>query len=168
MIADRLPTLAVQWHVGAMRRSVPILLLLLAAAAPLPNRHDALMDEIERTVRLPKSANPLSSYGKSYAFAKPGKVMAIYLIPEPLHDPSLGCAVITEDLGSRPCTSQEIKESRDRDARSVADQVGAGKRRWLDDPRDLPDISDGGCTQITIEYDVASKRFLHVACNGLA
>ena len=142
------------------------LLTLLLTTAPQQDRENRLMDEIERTVALPTGAGPLSAYGRYYAYEGRGKVLAIYLVPEP----SVGnsCEIFTIHRGSRPCNRREIQEMKRRHARAAGLRVPAGKRRWYGDSRDLPQIADGGCMQITIEYDVASKRVLGVACNGIA
>jgi hypothetical protein len=144
-----------------------ILPLLLAASAPGDPRQ-ALMNEIEASVRLPKGARPLSAYGRYYTYLKPGKVLAIYVIPSPPPRLDQGCEVSTKDVDFRPCTKAEIKESYDRLAAQVALELPAGKRRWMDRAYDIPDISDGGCRQVTIEYSISSKRFLILQCNGLA
>jgi hypothetical protein len=43
-----------------------------------------------------------------------------------------------------------------------------GKRRWLDDHRSLPGISDGGCSVVNVVYDPAIKKVEQAFCNGLA
>ncbi len=151
-------------------------LLLLAACAPSSSRdpapadarEQALMDEIETSVRLPAGANPLSGYGRSYAYAAPGEVRAVYLVPYGPPEAGQGCEVMTEDSKSRPCTAREVADAPASGAGLRAAQVPAGKRRWIKDVRALPRISDGGCMQVTIDYDVAARKFLSVACNGEA
>ena len=125
------------------------------------------MDEIERTITLPKHAHAPNDYGRAYAFAKPGKVLAVYLIPSAPRDPSEGCSVADKYSDFRPCTKREVERAHGFNAAIRASQVQAGKRVWLNDSRRLPSIFDGGCTQITVEYDAVAKRFLHVVCNGL-
>ena len=43
-----------------------------------------------------------------------------------------------------------------------------GKRRWLQDHRNLPAISDGGCSVVNVFYDPAIERVERVFCNGVA
>lgn len=40
-------------------------------------------------------------------------------------------------------------------------------RRWVMES-ELPLILDGGCSMITLSYDVAAQRIEHVTCNGEA
>lgn len=44
----------------------------------------------------------------------------------------------------------------------------AGRRRWFDDPADIPMIFYGGCSQVNVEYNLATRRVVTVSCNGLA
>ncbi|HKX88013.1 MAG TPA: hypothetical protein VJM13_02285, partial [Sphingopyxis sp.] len=116
-------------------------------------------------IALPPAAEPLDAYGRYYRYAEPGKVAAVFLIPIPPRDTD-GCSVVTRSSGMRDCTAAEIEEIRDRDAAVAARQLAAGKRRWMPAATDIPEISDGGCMQINILYEVAARRFLFVACNG--
>ncbi|MBV9929761.1 MAG: hypothetical protein JO013_02305 [Alphaproteobacteria bacterium] len=146
----------------------PLLALLLLSPAPPAGGggRDALMDEIERKVVLPDGARPLRDYGRNYALAGRGIVRGTYLLPLPPRDPASGCAVMLPDLTSRPCTRKEVRQSVAAEAALTAAQTRAGTRRWFDDPRRLPRIFDGGCAQVTVEYDVAAHHVLAVACNG--
>jgi|GEM_PF-651760 len=47
-------------------------------------------------------------------------------------------------------------------------QPPAGRKRWFDDPADMPMIFDGGCTQVNVEYDLTTRKVVAVLCNGLA
>jgi hypothetical protein len=139
--------------------------LCVAACSQAPeSRETAIMNEIEQAVVLPRDAKPLEKYGRNYAPAGGGKVLATYLIPFPPLERSKGCEVM-ENWASRPCTEKEIEAS---DARTVEAQTPAGKRRWFNDPRSLPFINDGGCTQVSVEYNVTTHRILTVGCNGEA
>ncbi|MEP7006194.1 MAG: hypothetical protein ABI810_09435 [Sphingomonas bacterium] len=126
------------------------------------------MNEIERAVVLPKDAAPLDSYGRNYTFSGPEKVVATYLIPPRLPELDEGCEVMLENLDSRPCTKKEIDEASASEARNASAQTAAGKRRWYKGPDYLPSISDGGCEQVNVEYDIRTHRVLVVACNGVA
>ena len=152
-------------------RILAILALLsvagLASATP-PTRQQQLMDEVERSVVLPKGAQPLNAYGRNYAFSGKGKVVATYLIPFPPFDMSDGCDVMLKNFDSRPCTKKEIAESVRSNARGVAAQTPAGSRRWYRSPNSLPFINDGGCLQISVEYDIAAHHIVRVSCNGYA
>jgi hypothetical protein len=43
-----------------------------------------------------------------------------------------------------------------------------GRRRWIADSRNLPGISDGGCSVVKIVYDVPSSKVQQASCNGVA
>jgi hypothetical protein len=92
----------------------------------------AIMDRIEREVRLPDGADPLASYERSYAWQQredgTRRVMGVYVSPD-------------------------VGESRG--------------RRWVAENQ-LPMILDGGCSMITLSYDVATQRIERVTCNGEA
>lgn len=47
-------------------------------------------------------------------------------------------------------------------------ETPAGHRRWFAKPIDLPSMSDGGCMQISVAYDIASRRITRAVCNGYA
>lgn len=139
-----------------------------SASATPSTRQQQLMDEVERSVILPKDAKPLNAYGRNYAFSGKTKVVATYLIPFPPRDRSDGCDVLLKNFDTRPCTKKEIAESVRSDARSVAAQTPAGSRRWYRSPDSLPFIDDGGCMQINVEYDIAAHHVVRVSCNGYA
>jgi hypothetical protein len=126
------------------------------------------MEEIERVVVLPEGAKPLNAYGRNYAYSGKDMVTAIYLLPFPPLNMSEGCEVMLEDFESRPCTDEEIAEIAKSDETAVAAQTPAGERRWYNSSHDLPFINDGGCTQVTVDYDTATRRVLKAACNGHA
>jgi hypothetical protein len=43
-----------------------------------------------------------------------------------------------------------------------------GQRRWLDDRRNLPAISDGGCSIVNVVYDPKAPSAPEAFCNGVA
>lgn len=145
----------------------PLAFACLSTAAPA-DPHDRVMDEIERAIVMPDGAEPLSAYGRSYAYDGPNKVMAIYLIPQPPSDPDTGCEVMTSDLGSRPCTAEEVENSIDSEREYDLAQVPAGERRWLSSVDALPLVNDGGCSVLIVRYDLSTHRILLAACNGPA
>ena len=145
-----------------------IALVIVSGCARMPPVKEKLMNEIERAVVLPKGARSLNSYGRNYAFSGRNKVTAVYLVPSPPPDPGQGCDVMLANLSSRPCTKQEVAESAASAARASASETPAGQRRWFVNRDDLPVVSDGGCEQVTIEFDTAAHRVIWVACNGIA
>tara|TARA_B100000378_G_scaffold270455_1_gene259707 strand:+ start:799 stop:1260 length:462 start_codon:yes stop_codon:yes gene_type:complete len=142
--------------------------LVICIAADRPSDRQALTDEIEQTVRLPDGAQPLTAYGRNYAFDGQDKVVATYLIPSLHSSQDEGCEVMLDNFDSRPCTQEEIKELAEAEASMTASQTPAGEIRWHESPKSLPFINDGGCAQVNVEYDVAAHRILAVECNGEA
>lgn len=43
-----------------------------------------------------------------------------------------------------------------------------GQQRWLDDHRNLPAISDGGCSIVSVIYDPKARSVPQAFCNGVA
>lgn len=122
------------------------------------------MDEIERSVVLPKGALPLDSYGRNYAYYGLHRVTAVYNAT-PTSPPDARCSVI-ENSGSRPCTKEEMAESAASEAREAAAQAPPGQRRWFGIFWELPMVYDGGCSVVTIEFDTAAHRVVASKCNG--
>jgi len=143
---------------------LPLLILTGAMSPDTARRHEDLMNEIEKRIVLPPGARPLSAYGRNYAFSGRDRVLAVYLIPERRYDERGGC-VHGDGIA---CTKQEVRALVRESDILIASQAAAGRRRWHEQASSLPDISDGGCTQITIRYDMPRKRVLSVACNGFA
>ena len=44
---------------------------------------------------------------------------------------------------------------------------GRSGRSWVSRPADFPVIFDGGCSVVNIVYDLETRSFLRVACNGV-
>ncbi|KQM57181.1 MULTISPECIES: hypothetical protein [unclassified Sphingomonas] len=123
------------------------------------------MEEIERTIRLPRDADPLESYARHYAFRGLQTVEAVYVTSYAQPNLREGMEVMTAN-GSRPATPREIAETEALDALSREQWGEAGKRYWHSTPDAFPMLSDGGCDQISILYDVAAKRFRMNGCSG--
>lgn len=144
------------------------LVALPSSSAPERPPHDALMDEIERKVRLPAKAEPLHAYGRYYAFDGKGKVHARYLLPlEPMTPDPLpadwSCeesVMIGDELTWRkaPCGPDP----------DMSHYLKAGQRRWFADPKAIPMIFDGGCMVVHVTFDLKTRKAEHVFCNGYA
>lgn len=150
-------------------------LLPLAVEGPTApsRRQEALMDEIEKAVVLPRAAQPMKSYGRNYASSGPDRVVATYLTPLPPLALREGCEVVLQDLTSRPCTKSDIvasarwnADAAKANAIRVATQTPAGERRWYSSAGSLPFINDGGCMQVWVEYDTKNHRVIALSCNG--
>lgn len=48
-----------------------------------------------------------------------------------------------------------------------ASSTNAGERHWYDDAKQLPEIMDGGCGVLELDYDLTTKR-VDVWCHGSA
>lgn len=140
--------------------------LLLSSCTNLSSQEEELMNAIERAVILSPPMKSLDAYGRYYRYAEPGNIAAVYLIPAPSSEPE-GCSVMTEN-DMRDCTAEEVDELRQRAATEVPRELPAGARRWVDKATEIPEINDGGCQQVNILYDVATRRFLRLECNGEA
>jgi hypothetical protein len=139
---------------------------LNASSAPRPSARESLMNEIEGQVRLPAEAEPLSAYGRYYAFGGKGKVEARYLLPlgstSPLPADS-SCeemVIVGDDIGARevPCTPPADRSR----------FLKAGQRRWYSNPEAIPMIFDGGCMVVHVTFDLKTRKVEHIYCNGYA
>lgn len=92
---------------------------------------------------------------------------ARYLLPmEPIPDPlpaDWGCEELLP-IGNG-LTSREVPCSPEP---SRSDDLKAGQRRWIADPRALPMIFDGGCMVVHVTFDLKTRKVERVFCNGLA
>ncbi|WP_157080945.1 hypothetical protein [Novosphingobium naphthalenivorans] len=114
------------------------------------------MDEIERKVRLPKGAEPLTSYARTYAYSLPHTIEARYFLPDPKPD-----VKTCEEAKSYGLWNGQI-------AYLCPPPSGMAKdeRRWLDSPSVLVDMTDGGCGLINLSYDTETKTITSVECDG--
>ena len=151
-----------------MRPSAMILVLLLtASAAPYPSRRQhELMNDIERAIRLPEGAKPLSKYDRNYAFAGPDKVVAKYLMLSEATRYNKECDAISKKSSSERCTTENANRFVKFDGSKVGSHTPAGKRRWFENAQSLPFIYDGGCMQVNVEYDIPTQRITEASCNG--
>jgi hypothetical protein len=142
---------------------IAFLVVLTAEASPGSQAtHEELMDQIAKAVVLPAGARPLGAYGQNYAFLGNTQVEAVYFVPEPILTEKSGCV----HGDGKPCSKAEIEKMVGDNAKRRASYAAAGERRWFANERDLPFVMDGGCAQITIRYDIPTKRVLEAHCNG--
>lgn len=144
--------------------------LIALTSSPAPERpaNESLMDEIELRVRLPAKAEPLSPYGRYYAFDGKGKVEARYLLPpEPMTPDPLpadwGCEEMVM-LGNS-LTSREVPCGPDPD---MSHYLKAGQRRWFADRKAIPMIFDGGCMVVHVRFNLKSRKVERAFGNGSA
>ncbi|WP_426259814.1 hypothetical protein [Sphingomonas sp. DC1100-1] len=160
-------------RVSATTRSVqtlPMLALLATSASAIlpPSREQAVMDAIERSIVLPQKAWPFAAYGRNYAWSDTTHVVATYILPSLPSDPREGCDLLTDDFKTRPCTPEKNAEMDRQETQFLTAETPAGNRRWFAQPIDLPSIDDGGCIQVTVQYDVVSRSITRAQCNGYA
>ena len=155
-----------------MIKYLAVFSLLTGCANSSPSaspEHQTVFETIEANVRLPAGAFPLDRYSRNYAKRPDGKFVATYIVPftSLQHDEGdLGCDVMLEDFGSRPCSEAEIAESHHRDLQYAKSYGTAGETRWFDNYLEMPFINDGGCLQIDIVFDPLTSVIESVKCNG--
>jgi hypothetical protein len=135
-----------------------IMLMLSGCASGEERQQEALMERIEAQVRLPAGARQLHEYARYYALRENGHVEGVYRIPRGQPRPDESCEELMPNFTSVevPCPDTE----------GALPEVPAGERLWVDDYRNLPFISDGGCTIVNVLFDRTSGRIREVACNG--
>ena len=132
-----------------------VIVLLTACSTAEERKQKSLMDQIERTVRLPNGAHPLNAYARYYAFQN-GGVHAVYVIPwdrTPLLDKACG------ERSGNATTSHEGN------CQILLAPLKAGQRRWLGQSRDLPIEFEGGCEVVEMDFDVGRGQVANVACH---
>ena len=135
-------------------------ILLAGCSTPEERKHKALMDQIENQVQLPKGAHALGDYARYYTHDENGDVHGVYLIPfndEPR--PGEGCEELGSNLTGRNVSCPPGQSQ---------DALAAGKRRWVDDRRNIPFIMDGGCMEVDVIFDASKGRIKSAYCNGVA
>ena len=133
--------------------------LLMACTTPEQHERDKLTDLIEARVKLPKGARLLADYARSYAFDDNGLVVGVYAPGYVAPNPEDKCEEMLEDFTSRdiPCPLE-----------SDGNRLRSGQRQWVDNINKLPAISDGGCSVLTVLFDVKRGVVKDTFCNGEA
>jgi 5-deoxy-D-glucuronate isomerase len=147
-----------------------IALFIGGACSERPSDQEAVMLLLESAVDLLAGAKALDEYSRNYAVRPDGKVIGIYVTPQPAAglEGENSCEVMLEDLSSRPCTKAERAEVVNQDKAMAAMLGQADQSRWFDDYLDLPVVLDGGCNLIEIIFDPQSQRIESTRCNGEA
>ena len=133
--------------------------LLAACTTPEQRKRDELADRIEALVRLPKGAGRLADYARAYAFDDKGLVVGVYVPGYVAPKPDETCEQVLGDLKTRevPCPPETSGE-----------RLRSGQRRWVDDINKLPMVMDGGCSVVTVTYDLKRGVIQDTYCNGVA
>lgn len=127
------------------------ILVTLSTCAPAQNeRHEILMEEIERTLILPPGALKLNDYARYYT-EDGGLIHGAFTTEVETRSPDVGCS----ELGNG-------SELVDVSCPAVAD-LTPGLRRWVP-YRDYPAVADENCRAIQIAYNPRSKVFEYNEC----
>jgi hypothetical protein len=154
--------IASAWKSERMHRPLVIAALTFVGSCSSPGqrRQQALMNEIEASIDLPKGARSLSSYARYYAYVTPDEIIGAYMVPH-MDDPmGRQCEEIDANFTTRtvPCSlpAAEGKE------------VGSDERVWLNDWHNLPMADDGKCGELTFAFHAAAHRFEAISCVGIS
>ena len=136
-----------------MKLDVALLLLwLLSSCAPSPHsRQDALMNEVEASVKMPRGAGPLSSYARYYAFAPDGLLVAAYTREVEKQEPGVSCSEMTLDGDLKDVACPALANAK------------LGERRWVSF-EDFPAVADEACGAVQVVYDPKARRILYTEC----
>ena len=136
---------------------------------------EQIMRTIESRIELPEGARPIESYSRNYARLPDNKILAVYIEPsEPNSNDETegyGCEIIGSidengELESRPCTEDELEETKELENAISESQGIANSSRWFKNLYDLPVMDGGGCSLIEARYDLRSDSFDSIECNG--
>jgi hypothetical protein len=135
----------------------PIFLIAGCTSSEQP-QHTKIMDAIEQGVQMPSEARPLNQFSRTYKYASSNRVVAFYFVADDKPDDRF-CSRTKE--GGR-------KNGQVLLACPPPEGMKAGERRWLNEDVSLPDVNDGGCSYIDVEYDLKSKSVTRADCHGEA
>jgi|tagenome__1003787_1003787.scaffolds.fasta_scaffold20973950_3 hypothetical protein len=140
--------------------TAPVALAAIALAScsrPEQRKHEALMDQVEKQAKLPKTAASLNNYARLYSDGGKGQVIAVYMLPSLIEKAAAQkCDQLASDFSSKrvPCISGEVRG------------IAAGERRWVSNQADLPFEVAPGCQVITLAFDVSRQHIDELSCVG--
>ncbi|KHL24224.1 hypothetical protein PK98_14660 [Croceibacterium mercuriale] len=128
---------------------------LLAGCAAAGDDRGRLIETIEDALVLPSEAAPLASYERYYA-DRDGVILAVLINHSDEHRQAVAqhCRTLSEAPFPCPLNSGELR------------LVDAGESTWVEDWKELPGMSGGGCAQVEIEYLPNERTFFRAECNG--
>ena len=103
------------------------------------------------------------------------KILAVFIEPfepSPIDETEdYGCEVMGNidengELESRPCTEDELEETKGMENAISKSHGNANGSRWFKNSHDLPIMDGGGCSQIEAIFDLRSDSFDRIRCNG--
>jgi hypothetical protein len=125
--------------------------LLLSCSTSQERKHEALMNEIEASIRLPSGAGPLESYARYYTEYR-GEVIGAYTTEvEAPRSADYGCEELLANDKSKPVGCP-----------APAD-VRPGQRRWVKF-EDYPAVAGEKCTAIQLVFDPRARKIKDVRC----
>ena len=134
-----------------LRKTCAAAMMMLAITTPAQAAKPdlAMVEALERSVKLPAGTKPLDAYDRYYALETVvGRRMIEGMYQESSDD---------DDLASYQRGDRDpVKYSPPR----------KGRRHLLAKASSLPDIADGECSVIHVYWDIATARIAHVECNG--
>ena len=140
------------------RATVVVAFFLSGCSSNEQRNREAMMDDIERQIELPAGARHLENYARAYRESAPNRVSAIYFTPlKPDPDFCRGARSGGADNAGQIALSCP-----------PPDGMNQGERRWFPGKQALPDVLDGGCNYIDVEFNVGSRRIISAECHGLA
>ena len=132
-----------------------VVLALAGCSIPEERQQIRIMDDVERTIRLPPGSLRLNDYSRYYAEQSSGKVAVLYVVHSASHIKYMQDLCSREPTNTFPCSENGRLRL-----------VPPGGRLWLADSRDLPSMDGGGCGNLQFTYDPASKALPTPRCNG--
>lgn len=125
--------------------------LLGSCSTSQERKHEALMNEIEASIRLPSGARPLEGYARYYTEHR-GEVIGAYTTEvEVPRSADYGCEKLTADGKSKAVGCP-----------APAD-VRPGQRRWVKF-EDYPTVAGEKCTAIQLIFDPRVRKIKNVEC----
>src|SRR4051794_6731118 len=113
-----------------MRYAMAILLFPLFGCTAGKSPENALMDDIEASLKLPGGARAFGDYARYYTYWKAGKVVVIYVIPSGPPESGADCFAISSNLASTPCPDGDVKAMDNREHAQFERELRTGQRRW--------------------------------------
>ena len=135
-------------------RSVFVIASLITLAGSAPSEksgQEALMDEIESSIRLPPEARPLESYARYYTEYE-GSVHGAYTTKIEAPRPAdYGCEEFQLNGRSKAVPCPALADARH------------GERRWVKFD-DYPAVAGENCSAIQLAFDLRTRKITYLQC----
>lgn len=124
---------------------------LVSCSTSQERKHEALMNEIEGSIRLPRGAGPLNSYARYYTDYRGAVIGAYTPKVEAPRAADYGCEDLLADGKSKPVACPAPANAR------------PGERRWVKFD-DYPAVAGENCTAIQLIFDPRARKTTYVEC----